>query len=358
MKHNRVSYSFILPLLLAIFLPVALIAMVQKQTIKQEAAAPVEHNVTIINFNMNPTTFTINVGDTVTWINTDSDAHDVHSTTEEFHSPLLQQADTWSFTFKKTGTFEYYCTPHKSFMNGYKIIVVDGPTEAPTVPPQSTVTPTPIPTAAPTATPTPLPAGFPTVTPQPPTAVPAPTDGSTLVGLALGAHGIGITGDVANPTDNNLSNKSPQQQTRTVSLIVIDSSGKTVMRPTGTVQYSVATGDFRGTVDLGKHFTTAKYLVKVIMPKYLTKIVATNFSITANAVNNLQPAQLIAGDIDSNNVLDINDYNAILTCLEKESAPNSCEDTQRQKVDLNDDGQVDLSDINLFLREFSVRKGD
>jgi plastocyanin/ribosomal protein S18 acetylase RimI-like enzyme len=316
MKRFGSRNSFVLLILLAVFLPLALVVMVQQQTIKQEAAAPATHNVSIINFNMNPTTLTINTGDTVTWTNQDGDAHDVHSTTEEFHSPLLNKGDTWSFTFNKPGTFEYYCTPHKSFMNGYKIIVIAGPTDIPTIAPQATATPTTAPTAIPTATPPPLPAGYPTPLPPLPTDVPAPTDGSTLVGLVLSLHGIGNTGDVANPASTDMSNKSPQQMQRDVSLILIDSAGKTVGQPKGTVQYSLATGDFRGAVDLGKSFTTAKYLVKVVMPSYLAKVVATNFSIKGNTINNLPPAKLVSGDIDGNNSLDVNDYNAILEYLQ------------------------------------------
>lgn len=349
--------SVALLLLLAVLLPMFLIVMVQRQVYKQEAVAKT-HAVSIVNYNMSPVALTVHTGDTVTWTNQDADAHDVHSTTEDFKSPLLQKGESWSFTFTKEGTFEYYCTPHKSFMKGYTITVVPAPLETATPVPQATQAPTTTPTSVPpSVTPTLVP-GVPTIPPAQPTAVPPPTDGSSSVNIILSLPGIGQAGDIANPSANDMSNKSPKTPERLLSLILVDSTGKIVQQPSGTVVYSPANGDFRGTIDLGSKFTPGKYMVKVLMQKYLMKIIASNFSINVNASNTIPAAQLVAGDIDSNNLLDVTDYNLLLTCLDKESAPSPCQGKELTLVDLNDDGVVTLTDTNLFLREFSVRGGD
>jgi amicyanin len=67
---------------------------------------------------------TVPAGTTVTWINHDDDTHTVTSTTNAFRSPGLDTDDTFSYTFTKPGTYEYYCTLHP-LMTG-KVIVRSG----------------------------------------------------------------------------------------------------------------------------------------------------------------------------------------------------------------------------------------
>ena len=64
---------------------------------------------------------TVPVGTTVTWINHDDDPHTVTSTTNTFRSPGLDTDDTYSYTFTKPGTYEYFCTLHP-LMTG-KVVV-------------------------------------------------------------------------------------------------------------------------------------------------------------------------------------------------------------------------------------------
>lgn len=336
----------VLLILLAVFLPLLLIVMVQQQTVTQHAAET--HKITIKDFTMNPTSLTVHAGDTVTWTNQDEDAHDAHSVQEVFASPLLQKGENYSFTFTQPGTYEYYCTPHKGIMKGYTITVlpaVEVPTATPTLTPMLTPTQAPqLPTATPTIAVTP--------TTKP------PVSGATSIAVILALHGIGSAGDTTNPNTSEISNTSPKQPTRPMSLILIDSTGKTAYAPAGTVNYSSDTGDFRGTIDLGTNFVTGTYTVKVKMPKYLVKRIATNMMITNSAINTLPAGQLVTGDIDSNNALDINDYNSVLTCLDKQHTQNNCQPKRKQEVDLNDDGAITIDDNNLFLREFSVKSGD
>lgn len=64
---------------------------------------------------------TVKAGTTVTWINHDDDAHTVTSTADVFRSPGLDTDETFSFTFTRPGTYEYFCTLHP-LMTG-KVVV-------------------------------------------------------------------------------------------------------------------------------------------------------------------------------------------------------------------------------------------
>jgi hypothetical protein len=61
-----------------------------------------------------PASLTIGAGDTVTWTNHDTVAHDVVVTAgpEPFRSPLLEQGQSWSHTFSAPGTYTYICSVH------------------------------------------------------------------------------------------------------------------------------------------------------------------------------------------------------------------------------------------------------
>jgi len=48
----------------------------------------------------------------VTWVNQDDIPHMVTSTTDLFKSKALDTDDKFSFTFDKSGTYEYYCSIH------------------------------------------------------------------------------------------------------------------------------------------------------------------------------------------------------------------------------------------------------
>ena len=77
------------------------------------AAAPVATNtVAIKGFAFRPASITVTVGTTVTWTNSDSDAHTVTATGGAFGSQALDTGAHYAFTFTKPGTFNYLCTIH------------------------------------------------------------------------------------------------------------------------------------------------------------------------------------------------------------------------------------------------------
>jgi amicyanin len=75
-------------------------------------AVPAETHAAIDNFKFEPDTITVPVGTTVTWENKDDIPHTVVSTDGAFRSAALDTEDTFSFTFNKAGTFEYFCSLH------------------------------------------------------------------------------------------------------------------------------------------------------------------------------------------------------------------------------------------------------
>jgi amicyanin len=77
-------------------------------------SSPKKIAVSISGYAFKPASLTINVGDTVTWTNMDSAPHTVTSSSgpDKLDSPELQKGQSWSFTFRKAGSYSYYCAVH------------------------------------------------------------------------------------------------------------------------------------------------------------------------------------------------------------------------------------------------------
>ncbi len=190
-----------------------------------------------------------------------------------------------------------------------------------------------------------------------PTATPVP--GNTVFVFNLGLDGIGSTGDNSNPSDGNGSNKNPLHKTRNINIQVFDSNNNLAAQKTGSVLYNPSTGKFTGSVDLGSSFETGFYIVKVKSDGYLTKHISGIQNITASQTNQISYINLITGDINNDNILNILDYNIFLSCSVFSSSQSTCNTNSSFKTlsDLNDDGSVDQNDYNLFIREVSTRVG-
>lgn len=70
------------------------------------------YSVAIKDFAFGPVTLTVPVGATVTWTNEDEEPHTVFSTDNTFKSHALDTDEKFSFTFKKAGTYKYFCSVH------------------------------------------------------------------------------------------------------------------------------------------------------------------------------------------------------------------------------------------------------
>ncbi|MEI6882446.1 MAG: plastocyanin/azurin family copper-binding protein [Bacteroidota bacterium] len=86
------------------------------------AGSPTRATVVIKDFSYTPATVTIKKGGTVTWVWRGNIDHNVNG--GSFRSPMLgnNKPKSWYKKFTRTGTFAYYCDPHKSFMKG-KVVV-------------------------------------------------------------------------------------------------------------------------------------------------------------------------------------------------------------------------------------------
>jgi len=94
------------------------------------------HTVEMKDFTFQPVDVTVSVGDTVTWVNRDTEPHAPQG--GDFNSPDVQTGGTFSHTFTEAGDVPYICRIH-TYMSG-TVHVVNGPA------------PTTTTTAAPTTT--------------------------------------------------------------------------------------------------------------------------------------------------------------------------------------------------------------
>jgi len=77
---------------------------------------PLTVYVTIKGTMFNPPELDITNGTTVKWTNQDSDRYILNVSGSR--SPPLNKKDTWSFSFNKTGAYEFRCDLHPSMPHG------------------------------------------------------------------------------------------------------------------------------------------------------------------------------------------------------------------------------------------------
>lgn len=105
--------------------------------IEQQNSAKPEHNQTVSesktntiiikDFDYDPFTLKIKAGAVIIWMNEDSYAHTVtakgHTSKTKglFDSGTLSKGQSFSYTFKEAGTFEYYCAIHPSMIGKIEV---------------------------------------------------------------------------------------------------------------------------------------------------------------------------------------------------------------------------------------------
>ncbi|HSX08833.1 MAG TPA: cohesin domain-containing protein [Candidatus Saccharimonadales bacterium] len=204
-----------------------------------------------------------------------------------------------------------------------------------------------------------------------PSTLPIPTITGTALNFSLLLHGVGAAGDNPNPTGNSLSNKNPLHPQRNLQITVYDTTNKVVANSQAPVTYDVTSGMFIGAVGLPSSVQTGNYSVKIQTDRYLRKLVPGIQQVVSGQQVTVAPVQLIAGDSNNDNVLNVLDYNAMLDCGYGQLNPLPMNDpnavynstnckvhTPTEDIDINDDGIINSTDYNLFLRELSVQNGD
>ena len=108
-------------------------------------AAAATQQVMMQGYAFSPAALTVRVGDTVTWMQHDEAPHDVVTTSAPvaFRSPQLSAGQSWSYTFRQAGTYQYYCSVHPDMRAS--VTVLPAPT---TAPPSTAPRPLPSRTAA------------------------------------------------------------------------------------------------------------------------------------------------------------------------------------------------------------------
>lgn len=204
---------------------------------------------------------------------------------------------------------------------------------------------------------------------------PIPTITGTALQFTLLLDGVGSAGDNPNPTGNSLSNKNPQHPQRNVDIQVFNTNNQAVASSSAALTYDSSTGTFVGAIGLPSTVPSGEYSIKVQTDRYLRKLIPSIQQIIANQATTVPEVRLIAGDTNNDNTLSALDYNALLDCGYGElnplpmNDPNSTFHSQNcqahdqanapvEDVDLNDDGIINSTDFNLFLRELSVQSGD
>ena len=96
------SLAFTAAALIALFLGAAAVGA------NQQATA----NVKMAGFAFDPVTLTVNVGDTVTWTNSDTQPHNATADDGSFKTVDITQGQSTSITATVPGTHTYICTIH------------------------------------------------------------------------------------------------------------------------------------------------------------------------------------------------------------------------------------------------------
>ena len=80
------------------------------------------YQVEINNYKYIPDTLSIKKDDTVIWTNKHNIAHTVTDRNLKFDSNTLKPNETFSYTFKEPGKYDYYCRIHPSVEGKIEVI--------------------------------------------------------------------------------------------------------------------------------------------------------------------------------------------------------------------------------------------
>jgi len=208
---------------------------------------------------------------------------------------------------------------------------------------------------------------YPTVTENPdptPSLTQTPTD-ETHIALDISLPGVG-TNIITQGPGSTSNNPTPLRVTREVEVLLGNAEGANVtslasgsLTPvSGTLTFSPTTFTYKGEINLG-NLPTGNYQVFVRFDNTLYKQ-APGFPLLTlgqtTAIPSLKPN---AGDIDrregSDDELTLDDYNLFMACYKEKEI---CTPQAKIRADLDDNGILDIIDLNLMQRGFLNVKGD
>jgi predicted lipoprotein with Yx(FWY)xxD motif len=80
------------------------------------------YHIDIREFSFGTEPLTVEAGSKIVFTNYDDMKHNAVAVDETFSTPLLDKGESHTITLSETGTYDYYCEPHKSFMTGQIIV--------------------------------------------------------------------------------------------------------------------------------------------------------------------------------------------------------------------------------------------
>lgn len=208
-------------------------------------------------------------------------------------------------------------------------------------------TPTPVlPTPTPHGDPTLAPSGIGTPQPSSPVAPQSvtPVPGSSKTGLFFTVI---LSGVVDNPVDT----------TRSLTVEVFSTTdGSKVSESVTGITYDPTSKTFQGGTSFAWIKANGIYNIKVKSKGYLKKLLPA-VQLNFEKSNIMQPVTLTPGDMNDDNLIDMQDYNIYSSCFGEKT---TCQDPSA--VDLNGDGKTDsrtmLSDYLLLIKSFTSKEGD
>ena len=84
-------------------------------------------SVRMLDFSFSPATITVNVGESVTWVNAGEEPH--NAVGDAFSTALLDAGKSASKSFSSAGTFSYICTVHPQMKGTVKVVAAQAQTE-------------------------------------------------------------------------------------------------------------------------------------------------------------------------------------------------------------------------------------
>lgn len=205
---------------------------------------------------------------------------------------------------------------------------------------------------------------------------PESEDVGVTFNLDLLLHGLGNAGDSPNPQQSTLSNKNPLTQEKSVSIQIINADNELVGQYFGTIRYASASGTFVGSVNRTNlsgnyELTPGPHSLKIKTDRYLRKLLPGSYEVLNVDEYNIPRTEMVAGDINGDNILSVLDYNILYNCGYGKLDPLPMSDPQsvynstacqahatREQADLTDNGTIASNDFNLFIRELSVQVGN
>jgi hypothetical protein len=183
----------------------------------------------------------------------------------------------------------------------------------------------------------------------------ADTFDSTVIEFTIYLDGIGNIGDSTN-SDSTGSNKDPDLYLKHLKISFYDRTSRLILTKTELLKFNYGEGAYGTDVELEDELPTGDYVIKVKVDGYLQRAFPLKHIQKGNTIA-LPVVNLIAGDLNGNNRLDIIDYHILTGCYSDVLPPTFCYPESNEVIaDLSNDGKVNQQDYNLFMREISVHE--